>query len=272
MDHKESELNMAKYYWLKLDKDFFKKYDIKIMRSQTNGEKLVLFYLELMCEATSHGGKLRYSANISYNNDMLGKIFNYETPFVDYAMETLKNLELVEILEDGTILLPKVEEAIGCETDGAKKMRKYRENKLQCNNNVITMLSQRPTESEIRVREQSKNIDKIDKIDKSTLLDASAPFIQKLLSFNFLSHEDYESITGISSWIIHNLGNYEYSQFKIAFAYFLNQIPKLKNIEKPDAYFIQTMKNNLTKDYSKVSAKNEENITTEELNALLEGL
>ena len=41
-----------KYFWLKLDKDFFKRHDIRIVESMPNGKDYILFYLKLLCEST----------------------------------------------------------------------------------------------------------------------------------------------------------------------------------------------------------------------------
>ena len=37
---------MAKFYWLKLKRDFFKRHDIQIIEAMPNGKDYVLFYLD----------------------------------------------------------------------------------------------------------------------------------------------------------------------------------------------------------------------------------
>ena len=269
---------MAKYYWLKIDKDFFKKYDIKIMRSQNDGEKLVLFYMELMCESTSHGGKLRYSPTMAYDNDMLARIFDYDISFVENAMKILNKLELVEVLEDGTIYLPRVEEAIGSETESAKKMRHYRNEKSQCSHNVITVLSHCPTESESESESESE-LDKIknDKDDKGILaFTKNAKILSKFLSLGYISVDDKSEMFSIDNWISENMPKYNIEDFKVALGYFIKTIPSLEKVKSPSAYFISSMKNNL-KPSEIEKRKNKltelsENISSEELDGLLEGL
>ena len=64
---------------------------------------------------------------------------DYDTAIV--AMELLKNIGLVEIMESGEICLPRMEEMIGSETDKAAIMRKARAQKnLIEGNNVTTAL------------------------------------------------------------------------------------------------------------------------------------
>ena len=56
-----------KFYWLKLDRDFFKRHDIKIIEAMPNGKDYILFYLKLLCESIDHDGSLRFNENIPYS-------------------------------------------------------------------------------------------------------------------------------------------------------------------------------------------------------------
>jgi predicted phage replisome organizer len=77
----------SKFYWLKLDKDFFKRHDIKIIEAMPNGKDYILFYLKLLCESIDHNGSLRFSENIPYNEEMLSIITNKR--IVNYKNEPL---------------------------------------------------------------------------------------------------------------------------------------------------------------------------------------
>ena len=65
-----------KYYWLKLQRNFFKRHDIRIIEDMPNGKDYILFYLKLLCESIDHDGTLRFSDEIPYNEDMLSTITN----------------------------------------------------------------------------------------------------------------------------------------------------------------------------------------------------
>ena len=65
-----------KYYWLKLQKDFFKRHDIQIIESMPNGKEYILFYLKLLAESVSHEGELRFSETIPYDEKMLSVVTN----------------------------------------------------------------------------------------------------------------------------------------------------------------------------------------------------
>jgi len=55
-----------KYFWLRLNKDFFKRHDIQIIEGMENGKDYVLFYLKLLTESISHEGELRFNDTIPY--------------------------------------------------------------------------------------------------------------------------------------------------------------------------------------------------------------
>lgn len=118
-----------RYYWLKLKKDFFQQHQIKVLKSLPNGRLYALIYLELLAESTSHDGELRYSQMLPYDILTLSAVIDEDKDNVEKAIETLTNLELVEILDDGTIFMREIERLIGSETGKAERMRDYRERK-----------------------------------------------------------------------------------------------------------------------------------------------
>lgn len=116
-----------KYYWLKLDKDFFKKAEIRVVENMPNGKDYILFYLKLLCESTSHDGYLRFNENIPYNEEMLATITNTNLDVVRTAIKVFRDLNMMNILDDGTLYLEQVNKMIGCETGSAIRKREYRE-------------------------------------------------------------------------------------------------------------------------------------------------
>lgn len=115
-----------KYYWLKLHKNFFKRHEIKIIEGMENGKDYVLFYLKLLSESVSHGGKLRFSDEIPYDAQMLSSITNTDLNVVKTAMNVFTQLNLMEIQEDETICMTEVGDMIGSETVWAEKKRRQR--------------------------------------------------------------------------------------------------------------------------------------------------
>lgn len=128
-----------KYYWLKLNKDFFKRHDTTIIESMPNGKDYIIFYLKLLCESIDHEGKLRFSEEIPYNEEMLATITRTNVDVVRSAIKVFTQLNMIEVLDDGTYFMSKVDKMIGFESEWAKKKRDYRETqeelkKLQVDN------------------------------------------------------------------------------------------------------------------------------------------
>lgn len=118
-----------KYYWLKLPRNFFGKHYIKILRAKENGELLVLFYMWMLTEAIDHNGRLRYSEDIPYDEEMLAEASGFALHIVTQALQQFTKLQLVITESDGTLFMPKSIEMVGSESASAQRVREYRERK-----------------------------------------------------------------------------------------------------------------------------------------------
>lgn len=180
-------METKKFYWLKLNKDFFKRHDVRIIEEMENGKDYILFYLKLLLESVNHEGHLRFSETIPYNEKMLSVITNTNIDIVRSAMKVLIELKMVEILDDSTIYMAEVLKITGSETAAAERMRKSRKNQkllAGCNN---VQKSYTEIEKEI---ELDKEIEK-DKKDKP-----SKPHRHKYGRYKnvLLSDEDIEKL------------------------------------------------------------------------------
>lgn len=117
---------VKKFYWIKLQKDFFKRHDIRVIESMPNGKEYILFYLKLLVESVSHNGNLRFSDTIPYNAEMLAAVTNTNVDIVRNATRIFTELDLMEILDDQTIYMTELQKMVGCETEWAAKKRLQR--------------------------------------------------------------------------------------------------------------------------------------------------
>ena len=148
-------MSERKYYWLKLDRQFFKRHDIRIVEAMPNGKDYILFYLKLLCESISHDGELRFSEAIPYNEQMLAVVTDTNVDVVRAALQTFQQLNMLEVLDDGTLYMTESQKMLGSETGAAERMRRMRER-----NNVTPALQNRYIEKEIE-----KDIEKDIEID-----------------------------------------------------------------------------------------------------------
>jgi predicted phage replisome organizer len=118
-----AEYSKEKLFYLKLNKDFFDKHYIKILETQDNGDKYVLFLIKLMCESISHNGYLRYNESIPYDEKMLSAVTNTDIDVVRVAIKLFQDMEIVEFTENKTIFIPCVQQLTCSTTEGAERKR-----------------------------------------------------------------------------------------------------------------------------------------------------
>lgn len=97
-----------KFYWLKLDKDFFNSYKIKSLLSEKKGDTYTTILLQLKCECLNYEGVLRYSTNKAYTIEQLANVIGRTPKLLKETLDKLKELELIEIEEDNTIIISDV--------------------------------------------------------------------------------------------------------------------------------------------------------------------
>ena len=154
-----------RFYWLKLQKDFFKRHDIKYIQTLPDGYLIAFFYLKLMVESVDHDGELRFSPEIPYTEAMLASVTDTPIEIVTEGLKTLKDLGMVIIDENGTISIPKVIKMIGSasDTDGARRVRRYREKQQTLQNVTSTLQNVTDTvtkDNESKSKSKSKSIER----------------------------------------------------------------------------------------------------------------
>lgn len=118
-----------RFYWLKLNEDFFEDDTIRWIEEQENGEKYVLFYLKLCLRSLKDEGRLiRYVGEVlvPYDIKALSKLTNTDKDTVAVALDLFQQIGLIEKREIGDIYMKQINEMIGSETESAKKMRRLR--------------------------------------------------------------------------------------------------------------------------------------------------
>ena len=153
-----------KFYWLKLKRDFFKKHDIRIIETMPNGKDYLIFYLKLLCESIDHDGNLRFSDEIPYSVDMLSVITNTNVDIVKSAISLFTELKMMEILDDGTYYMSKVENMIGSavDNDNANRQRRFREKQKEINitknSELLTNCKENLIENQISVTKNNASV------------------------------------------------------------------------------------------------------------------
>lgn len=120
------EKREKKRYWLKLDKNFLKNSQMKVLRNMPNGKDYIIFYLSLMLESVETVGHLRFTSLVPYNDEMLAAITETNVDIVRSAVKVFCELGLMQIFDDGTIFITEVPKMTGKECESAERVREYR--------------------------------------------------------------------------------------------------------------------------------------------------
>ena len=135
--------SVKKYYWLKLNENFFEDDTIQFIEEQEGGILYSNFYMKLCLKSLKQAGTLVRVVGetlIPYDVKSLSKLTGVPSDTVAVAMDLFETIGLIKVLETGEIYLSQIEEMIGSETDKAKSMRMLRARRNDEGNNVTKML------------------------------------------------------------------------------------------------------------------------------------
>lgn len=170
---------VKRFYWLKLKEDFFDEDTMGWLEEQDNGKEYCLFYLKLCLKSLKSDGVLVRKVGdmlIPYDVAKIAEITKTQVDIAKGALNLLKQIGYIQVLDSGGLFLTQIENMTGSETDAAERQRKSRANKRVPEKGVtmsqqshvdVTPVSQNGhTEKENRVRERVKELDKDIDIEK----------------------------------------------------------------------------------------------------------
>lgn len=150
---------VKKYYWLKLQKDFFKRHDVKIIENMPNGKDYIIFYLKLLTESIAHDGRLRFSDTLPYDENMISTITDTNIDVVRSAIKLFQGLHLMEVWDDSTYYMTETQKMLGYETEWARQKREYRKNQLTLDNDRTKKdIVRQEIESELEIDKELKTL------------------------------------------------------------------------------------------------------------------
>ena len=183
----------TKFYWLQLKEDFFEDDAIEWLEEQKpNGRDYAYFYLKLCLKSLkSNGILIRQVGNIliPYDNKKLAELTRMDFDTVTVAMELLKQIGLIKILENGEIYLTQLENLIGSTSRGAFKKQ------------IQLAKRKRKDEQIIQALENKQNIKEITKNINNTEEDDEFVGLPKLIKCKRLSREQILLPTGITVYV-----------------------------------------------------------------------
>ena len=144
-----------RYYWLKLQEDFFKSKRIKKLRKIAGGDTYTIIYLKMQLLAMKSGGVLEYTGIEPTFAEELALDLDEEAENVTVAVNYLLSCGLLETNDNKEYFVPYAVLNTGSEGASAKRVRDYRERQaLQCNTEVTELKQIGNGEKEIEIEKE----------------------------------------------------------------------------------------------------------------------
>lgn len=118
-----------KYFYLKLKDNFFDTDEMIVVESMPDGYKYSNILMKLYLRSLKYEGRLMFNDRIPFNSTMLASVTRHSVGDVEKAVQIFRDLNLIEVLENGAIYMLDIQNFIGKSTTEADRIRDYR-NKL----------------------------------------------------------------------------------------------------------------------------------------------
>lgn len=135
-----------RYYWMKLQVDFFQELIIKQLRTLLDGDSIVLLYLKLLLKAINTEGIIYYQNILPTLDEEIALDTGEKPALVRLTISALLEYRAAVVLDNQSLQLLYLEDMVGGETESAVRVRNHRANQkllkekerllLQCNAEV----------------------------------------------------------------------------------------------------------------------------------------
>ena len=166
-----------RYYWLKLQDDFFDSKRIKKLRKLAGGDTFTIIYLKMQLLAMKRDGVLEYTGLEDSFAKELALDLDEDDDNVAVTVAYLLSCGLLETSDDREYFVPYAVLNTGSEGSSTKRVREHRERKaLQCNTDVTPVKQIGNVEKEIdkEIEEEKSSKGKAKRFTPPTLDDVRA--------------------------------------------------------------------------------------------------
>ena len=157
-----------KYYYIKLKEDFFDDDAMKIIESMPDGYIYSNILLKLYLKSLKHNGKLMFNDRVPYNSTILSAVVGHQVGTVEKAIDVFKQLDLIEVLDDGAIFMLDIQNYIGTSSTEADRKREYRY-RIKSEKEALGQMSGHlighsslEIEKEIEIEKEKENRERVD--------------------------------------------------------------------------------------------------------------
>lgn len=153
-----------RYYWLKLNTDFFRGKPIKKLRKLAGGDTYTIIYLKMLLSSLKDNGKLYFDGIEDDFVKELASDIDEDEENVRVTVRFLMSIGHLTMLSEEEYLLTECESMTGSECESASRMREHREReKLLKENKETSLCDECVTMSDTEIE---KEIDKREEKEK----------------------------------------------------------------------------------------------------------
>lgn len=158
---------MAKtYFWLKIQDEFFRQKEIKILRNMERGAVYIIIYQKMLLHSLKNESKLFFDNLQDTFEEELALLLDEKVEDVKATVDFLEIANLMECVSSDEFLLLQVNELTGRESETAKRVRKHRESKIEEDLDKKEEGSTKEDECDEKVEEFTKKDKEPEKEDK----------------------------------------------------------------------------------------------------------
>ena len=200
-------MNDKRYYWLKLEENYFDLKVQKALRKLPSGSDMLICYLKMQLKYLNKDGLIEYQGIYDDLAQEIALDIDEEEDLVKMTLALLEKWNVIEPSKEG-LYIAEMQDRIGSKSDVALRVAKHREKQkmLQCNKGVTkcNYIKDIDIEKDIDIKEKEINKEKetygefnnvkltkeeYAKLEKSNLL----PYIEKLSSYIASKGKKYKS-------------------------------------------------------------------------------
>ena len=173
----------GKYYYLKVKENFFDTDEMKILEGMKDGYMYGNILLKLYLRSLKYDGRLMYRNRIPYTPEILADLVGHEVGTVEKALKIFRELELIEILDNGAIYMMDIQNYIGKSSTEADRQRTYynrvKEEKEAIAAGEIEQIEEKPETVEAPKKKQKPKRDTTVQIFERLVADYELPDMVK---------------------------------------------------------------------------------------------
>ena len=191
-----------KYYYLRVKENFYDSDEMIILESMPDGFLYSNILIKLYLRSLKNNGKLMFNDRIPFNSEMLSKITKHPVAVVEKAVSIFKEMNLIDVLDNGAIFMLDIESFIGKSNTEADRKRNYRrriekeKQKLSLGHLSGQMSDEYPPEIEIEIEKE------IEKDTLKIIADEYQSRIAPLDGIQFEVLKDFFTLDGMEPDVI----------------------------------------------------------------------